>query len=93
MSTLTKRIALPLLAIAVAGLEFAAVASAHSLSKSKAEKAAQRYGNKKVKDSDGDYVQRHGLRVRQEGPAPRRLQGRLPQREVAGGQAVQRRIE
>ena len=56
MSPLTKRIALPLLAFAVAGLAFAAVASAHSLTKGKAQDAAQAYANKKVKDSDGDYV-------------------------------------
>ena len=56
MTTLKKRIALPFVAIAAAGLVFAAVASAHSLTASKAQKSAQAYGNAKVKASDGDYL-------------------------------------
>ncbi len=56
MTTLTKRIALPLVAFAIAGLAFAGVVSAHSLSTTKAENSAQATGNKKVRDSDGDYV-------------------------------------
>ena len=41
MTELMKRIALPFLALAVAGLAFAGVVSAHSLTTGKAEEAAR----------------------------------------------------